>query len=480
MENSLNLTDPELQKRYGFKLNPSTDGVGTGTNVSAVVSDKNFSRYPMEGADQSLLRNGQGGQGSYKSSYQSEAEQYYAGQNRNLLTPQGEEEIRNAERLRVQSQIDAINASYANLIREEQRQGEARLGSNRAINARGGLVGSDFGEAQKQETRGRTNTIVGGLEAQKRAEIGSLFERVESRAADIIKEKNQLARQDAQGYLKYLQEKQTEARSDIMEFAKSGVSLDQMSKEQFNALLEQSGYDPFTLKAIYNANKPKDQQTQFKYEFKAGKAFGYGVNPTTGKMEFMEQDLPEGFAQAMTGGSQKYSEKVTPDGTLVLIPDEIDPSKPLDGQVLIFGKEGQFKAPRSGPSGTVSERNNAKYADAFADYRPQLEESRRGGEFFDGNVYRDLRKDFAAEYGDISAFDKTFSNDLSPSDRAKYGIGKATGVNAVDESENITNVYDTVKAYADAGYSKDDIEEIYEAQGTSVPDGVKEAFDKIF
>ncbi|MFA5130713.1 MAG: hypothetical protein WC477_07445, partial [Patescibacteria group bacterium] len=37
-----------------------------------------------------------------------------------------------------------------------------------------------------------------------------------------------------------------------------------------------------------------------------------------------------------------YSSTMTPDGTLVFTPKQIDPTKPLKDQVLVYGAEGQF------------------------------------------------------------------------------------------------------------------------------------------
>lgn len=55
-----------------------------------------------------------------------------------------------------QAEIDATNNIYAQILADTKQQGMGRLGSSRAIQARGGLLGSDFGAAQT-DTIGKSN-----------------------------------------------------------------------------------------------------------------------------------------------------------------------------------------------------------------------------------------------------------------------------------------------------------------------------------
>src|SRR5215475_7721711 len=60
-----------------------------------------------------------------------------------------ENAIREATRKRMQT---SINANYVNLIKQERTDAQDRLGQTRAVNARSGLMGSDFGAAQQEKT----------------------------------------------------------------------------------------------------------------------------------------------------------------------------------------------------------------------------------------------------------------------------------------------------------------------------------------
>lgn len=275
----------------------------------------------------------------YESPFEKETRARLESAEKNKLTPADEQRIREQERAQVQAQIDAINTMFAGEFKKAEREGANRLGSITAIQARGNLMGSDFEVAQREKGVEINADIRRGIETRQNLEIQKLFEKVDDRVTKKVEAENTLRKENATGYLKFLEQQQNEAREDIKTLAAGGISLDKLSKDQFTNLLKDTGYDEFTLRAIHNANK-KENKIDYKFELKNGKVFGYGVDPTDGQLKFIEKEAPAGFATA-TGG--KYSEKVTPDGTMLLIPDTIDPNKPIDQQVIMFGKEGQFK-----------------------------------------------------------------------------------------------------------------------------------------
>jgi len=81
------------------------------------------------------------------------------------------------------------------------------------------------------------------------------------------------------------------------------------------------------------------------------------------------------------------------------------------------------------PSVTKATENAITSADA------QLELDKKIGEggFVDINDYRNIRREYAAKGIPASTFDSYFSDYLSASDRAKYGIGTAVGFSATGE-----------------------------------------------
>jgi len=55
-----------------------------------------------------------------------------------------------------------------------------------------------------------------------------------------------------------------------------------------------------------------------------------------------------------------YSSTMTPDGTLVFTPKQIDPTKPLKDQVLVYGNEGQFAKEQAPITKTVGSGKTAR------------------------------------------------------------------------------------------------------------------------
>jgi hypothetical protein len=70
--------------------------------------------------------------------------------------------------------------------------------------------------------------------------------------------------------------------------------------------------------------------------------------------------------------------------------------------------------------GTQTERDRVLITDMLSKARPQLESSREGGQFIDGNEFLKLRSDYISVIGNAKAFDDAFVPLLSPEDRIKY------------------------------------------------------------
>jgi len=85
--------------------------------------------------------------------------------------------IRNQTRL-YQAEIDATNQVYDQLLNEARIEGRGRIGSQRAIAARGGLLGSDFAGAQKQRVQDFNTDINRGIQAERVAAIGAIEGRI--------------------------------------------------------------------------------------------------------------------------------------------------------------------------------------------------------------------------------------------------------------------------------------------------------------
>jgi hypothetical protein len=220
-----------------------------------------------------------------------------------------ESTIREETRKRMQTQIDAINAEFANLISREQVAGEDRSGQTRAINARSGLAGSDFGQAQATKTQQFNQQQVKALEDEKAAKVGAILANIEDRASAEIQRHKQEALGKYQMDMAEFEKAQESARADLKTLAQSGVNLEQLNPAQRAALFKQSGYDENMGELIYNAMKPQAQKIDYKFEKLAdGRGMFYGVDPVTGELKTVnvEVDLPPDWQM-----------QIAPDGTVL-------------------------------------------------------------------------------------------------------------------------------------------------------------------
>ena len=105
----------------------------------------------------------------------------------------------------------------------------------------------------------------------------------------------------------------------------------------------------------------------------------------------------------------------------------------VGGQTLSF-----IEPPLKTTAGTYTERLNEAVNEAIALAGEELEGSVGEDGYVDPGVYMKLRTDFSAlTGGKASIFDATFASRLSPQERARLGLGKAVGQEAVPENEEI-------------------------------------------
>lgn len=80
----------------------------------------------------------------------------------------------------MQAQIDSTNNYYADQLRQAQVRGQGNLGQIGAINARRGLLGSDFGNANTAAIEDSNQNIYKSIENEKRLRIEELYSKAET------------------------------------------------------------------------------------------------------------------------------------------------------------------------------------------------------------------------------------------------------------------------------------------------------------
>lgn len=251
----------------------------------------------------------------------------------NAATPivTDENAIRQKMRENVQSQIDTIKAVAADRIATEKVAGENRSGQTRAVNARSGTIGQDFGNAAQEKTTTLNAAAVKAIENQRDMEIQSILTKVDSDAYQRSKDATELAKKNATDYVNYLKEKRDSARTDIATLAKGGMTLDKLTEQQYKNLLDASEMTPSELNAAFVLNKP--QETVVHSFTEGNKYYVITKDPITGKNKTETIDL--GFSVP-----KNYNQTKVNDNTVLFFPDKFDETKPIKDQILTYSVGG--------------------------------------------------------------------------------------------------------------------------------------------
>jgi len=229
-----------------------------------------------------------------------------------------------------QSQLDAIRTKYSSQVVTEQQAGTEDLARQRSMNLRAGLGGSDFGAANKIAVRDRTNKNIQAIEANQDIEIGNVLNDIEQLAQSRVQQEQQALQQGFSNMFQYQQytgqqqqQQRAQAVESIAQLGKSGLDLPTIREKDpqlYESLAQASGMSDIELEAVLNNNKPQAAKIDYQYKVSGGKLIAFGVDPQTGQMKVLEQevDIPD-----------DYDISTMPNGTVLAIPKEWDgdPSK---------------------------------------------------------------------------------------------------------------------------------------------------------
>lgn len=229
---------------------------------------------------------------------------------RTAPTPLEETGIREQETERVQSRIDVINEIFQGLISREEVAGKGRLGEARAISARAGVLGGEFGAQRKRGEEEFTKEQIESIRLQQSARINEVLSKAEDRASKKIEAERDLALKNREAFIEFQKDKISEAREDLKTIAKSGLSLADLSDEEYKTLLEDTEMTPFMFDAVYNANLPANQKQEYSY-INVGGGKIVRVNQAGGEPEEFDFSTPEGFEFKMAGDVPIFYNKET-------------------------------------------------------------------------------------------------------------------------------------------------------------------------
>jgi len=312
----------------------------------------------------------------------------------------------------MQSQIDAINAQYADLINTENTNGEERSGETRATSARSGTLGSDFGDAAATKTQQFNASQVKALQDEQAAKVAAVQQGIEDRASAAI----EAAKTDALN--KYNVDKtsyaasQAAAKADLQTLATSGTPLSSLSPDQKAALLKQAGYNDTAMgEIVYNAMLPKASQIDYKSEnLGNGQVLFYGIDPTTGqlKTQKVSMDVPA-----------SWKVTVAPDGTLIQYDDQ------GNARIAPGTSRGEFGKPDPTSSTDAHTAAFNTYDQIFTEGSKADNLLANGQDgYANPATYNKLRADAISKGYSANDFDSQFKSYVNPADPQDYeGVG---------------------------------------------------------
>lgn len=235
------------------------------------------------------------------------------------FTAEDEEKTREKARKDVQAQIDAINELAASELASARQRGAERLGQTRALAANTGVLGSPTGFAQQEKAYAVNTAEEKAIRVAAEEKVASIHAGVNTRADTLIQASKTLARENADKYMEFLKTQSTDARTDMKALATAGAEL---TSEQKQKLIDQTGYDPDTFDQLYQGLKIANSNAYInkdKPEIVGNKAVFFKKN-RDGTISTETVDLPESAGKEI---------------------DTVSTSK--DNGVIVFYKDGTWK-----------------------------------------------------------------------------------------------------------------------------------------
>ena len=162
----------------------------------------------------------------------------YGAQIQGTQGPIDEEAIRRNTMDKFQAEIDALNRYFAeqksSRFASEDKLGQQRLGTGAAIQARRGLIGSDFGAAQtdkiNQGTEENKRAIGATIEAERLAQVQDILGQARTMSDKEIADKEAARKQGSADYIKFLEDaatrKEQNTQTTIASLLQTGIEPD--------------------------------------------------------------------------------------------------------------------------------------------------------------------------------------------------------------------------------------------------------------
>lgn len=156
-----------------------------------------------------------------------------------------EDKIRRDTLRLFQSEIDATNNIYDDLVNRQEQVNANNEGGLRAVQNRQGLVGSGRGAAQSQEIRDQGQQAIGAINAERATRISNILGTARKEALDEITAKREAQQAGASAYLTYIEmedeRKQGRLANVITALINQGIDPSEMSEQELSQVARNIG-----------------------------------------------------------------------------------------------------------------------------------------------------------------------------------------------------------------------------------------------
>ncbi len=215
----------------------------------------------------------------------------------NAPKPVDEQSIREEIRKQQQARIDAINGAYNVMVGQQDVVNTGNQGSTRAINARSGLIGSDFGAANDSNQKQAGQNAINAINAERGMKISGVYAEIDQLASQKIAAQKSEALGNANAYKDYLEKAQTRSQTLVKNLGATGETVDNLKNtapDRLKQLLEGSGMSELELSLAMNAARPPAAKIDWKTDIRGNNVIVYGTDPVTGELQYHTQELPAG------------------------------------------------------------------------------------------------------------------------------------------------------------------------------------------
>lgn len=216
---------------------------------------------------------------------------YYQSQGKLVNDQVDEAAIRKQTMERYGTQFDAIRAAAAQKAAEFKRLGQNQLGQNAAMQARAGVIGSNFQTAENDRVNASTNELINAANAEAEAKIAFLMGEAEEDVSAQYAAKQDAIKQGMAEYQKYLATRDSARQEGVSKLAKlfaaQGIDVTQLSADDIKKLEKSYGISAQALQAEIQSAKMADKNAFF--ELSDGES-RYQLDPVTGKAVLLAEN----------------------------------------------------------------------------------------------------------------------------------------------------------------------------------------------